>query len=104
MMTNGDLYCKIISGGGRDENGNNLPEDVSWGEPIPCLWTTNTHNNNGTYQDGKFTVAAYTVLIELQDFTATCIKLISDRGTNLGEFQIQDIQFLDSVGRVKIMV
>ena len=104
MITNGTISSKIITGGGLDSNGDPVAVTTSWGTPIECLIKTNTHSNNGKLEDGEFTMASYEVIIPLQDFSADRIKLVNDRGTILGEFQIQDIQFLDTVDRVKIQV
>ena len=43
-------------------------------------------------------------LIEENDFTAKRLRLVDNRGTELGEFEIQDIQYLESVGATQITV
>jgi len=103
-MENGTLQYKIITGGGLDASGDPIQVTEDWSEPIDCWIKTNLHNQKGKYEDGKFTMAKYEVLIELQPFEADRIKLITDKNKDLGEFQIQDCQFLDIAGRVKIMV
>lgn len=104
-MINGTLQYQIRTGGGFNPvNGDPVPATGAWSDYIDCFIQTNTHNNKGKYQDGKLTIATYTVLIETQAIDADRVKLVTDRGTELGEFQVQDIQFLDSVGRVKITV
>ena len=103
-MINGTLQCKTRATEGFDIEGNPSPEAGKWSDYIDCFIQTNTHSNKGTYQDGRFTIAAYTVLIETQPFDADRIKLVTDKGKHLGEFQVQDIQFMDIVGRVKITV
>jgi hypothetical protein len=49
-------------------------------------------------------VAFYEILIEMQPFESDRIRLTNNRGKVLGEFQVQNVQFLDLVGRVKIIV
>ena len=74
-----------------------------WGESISCNIKTNSHSNKGTYQDGKFTTAKYEILTELSDISAKRVKLVLN-GSDLGDFAVQDIQKLSSVGRTKIIV
>lgn len=103
-MKNGTLQYAIVSGGGIDSNHLPVAVATSWSDPIDCLIITNTHNNKGTYQDGKFTVCAYEIHIEKQAFSAKRVKLTNSRSVDLGEFQVQDVQFLDLVRKVKILV
>ena len=103
-MKNGTLQYAITTGGGVNTNGDPVPVIAAWSNPIDCLIITNTRNNKGAYQDGKFTVCAYEIHIEKQSFTANRIKLVNSRGDQLGEFEVQDIQFLDLVRKVKIIV
>jgi len=77
---------------------------ATWSEPIDCFIQTIHKAKKGKYEDGLFTLATYMVLIELQPFEADRVKLITDTGKQLGEFQTQDIQRLNTVGRVKISV
>lgn len=103
-MKNGTLKYAAITGGGFDGNNDPLPVTTSWSDPVDCLIITNTRNDKGTYQDGKFTVCKYTIHLDKQPFEAKRVKLTNDRGIDLGEFQVQDIQFLDLVRKVKIIV
>lgn len=104
MTTNGTISCKIQTGGGLDGAGNPITITTEWSEPVLCLIKTNSHSNKGKYEDGVFTMATYEVLLEIQEFTANRIKLVNNVGSDLGEFQIQDIQFLENAGRIKIQV
>ena len=103
-MTNGTLQIRTKTGGGIDANGEAIPATGAWSDDVDCFIQTNGHSNKGKYADGKFTIAAYTVLIESQTFNADRIKLVTQNGEELGEFQVQDVQFLDTAGRVKITV
>lgn len=103
MQYNGTIQYKIISGGGRDNKGNPIPVSSSWCDPIDCLIRTVKHNHN-IYHEGKFEASSYEVLLELQDFGADMIKLTSNKGKVLGEFEVQDISDVDRSGRIKITV
>ena len=110
VLTNGKLCntteqysYKVLSGGGLDGNGEPIISTVSWSEPIRCLYKTVKHSNT-IYQQGKFTDKSYEILIESRDFQADTVKLTNDRTQFLGEFEVQDIEFVNRSGRVKITV
>ena len=97
MQYNGTIQYKVLSGGGLDGNGEPIISTVSWSEPIRCLYKTVKHSNT-IYQQGKFTDKSYEILIE------STVKLTNDRTQFLGEFEVQDIEFVNRSGRVKITV
>ena len=66
MRVNGTLEYLIKQTSSFDEDGVPTPLASTWSKPIECWIQTNTHNERGTYQDGKFTQASYLVLIERQ--------------------------------------
>lgn len=66
MRVNGILSYLIEQTSSFDEDGVPTPAEPTWSQPVECLIQTNTHNERGTYQDGKFTQASYLVLIERQ--------------------------------------
>ena len=103
MQYNGTIQYKVLSGGGLDGNGEPIISTVSWSEPIRCLYKTVKHSNT-IYQQGKFTDKSYEILIESRDFQADTVKLANDRTQFLGEFEVQDIEFVNRSGRVKITV
>ncbi|MFA5849944.1 MAG: hypothetical protein WC833_08675 [Bacteroidales bacterium] len=106
MIVNGKLRYSVQSGGGQDVNNDPIPVVDSWSDPVDCAIKANANVNKGTYQDGKFTVASYEVLMEMRSFDSSRIELTDDRGRMLGVFQVlpQNIKFLDAVQRVKIIV
>lgn len=104
MIVNGKLYYQIETGGGKDEDDDPIPVVVSWSEPIECNVKVNTRNNKGKYKDDTFVIASYEVLIELDDFTATRVRIEDANGNDLGEYPIQSISPLIAVGRTKIIV
>nr|DAV93142.1 MAG TPA: hypothetical protein [Caudoviricetes sp.] len=103
MQYNGVIQYKILSGGGLDENSEPIQSDVSWSKPINCSYKAVKHNHS-IYQQGKFTDSSYEILIEIQEFEADTVKLTNDRNKMLGEFEVQDIVFIERSGRVKITV
>lgn len=85
-------------------DGNPIAVITELGEVIPCRIQTNTKNNQGKYQDGKFIISSYSILIQLKpQFEASRIK-INLSGKDLGEFEVQNVEYLTVVGRIKITV
>lgn len=103
MQYNGTIQYRILSGGGLDENSEPIKSDSSWSDPIRCLYRSVKHTH-GIYQQGKFTDSNYEILIESKEIEVDMVKLTNDRNKMLGEFEVQDIVFLERSGRVKITV
>lgn len=105
MMTNGFLQYEIISKGSDfDKYGEPVTgASVEWSEPIPCSIKTNSDNRKGKYEDGEFRVASFTILIEEQDFNTNRVRL-ERSGRELGEYRVQNIEDLPTMGRIKITV
>lgn len=104
-MINGILQYETTSGGGISEITNDpIPVVSAWSGSIDCLIITVKHNNKGIYQDGKFIAASYMIHIDPQIFDAKKVKLTDSRDKDLGTFLVQDLQFLDVVGKIKIVV
>lgn len=103
IIENGTLQIANKTGGGF-QNGKPVKADDVTEKPIPCNITKNRYDHLGTYIDGKFTRASFIVLIDMQLFDASRVILTTDRGKCFGEFEVQDIQYLDVVGNVKIIV
>ena len=106
MRTNGILQVLESSNSASfDKNGEPIEavNGSNWSSPIPCSIKTVKHHHKGTYEDGGFTVSSYEILMEVGEFEAARIKL-EKGGKSLGEFAVQDIQELSSVGRIKIIV
>lgn len=104
MIINGTIYYQETSGGGTDGNDDPIAVVESWSEPIECNIKVNNRNNKGKYFDTGFVMASYEILIEADDFTATRVKLEDANGHSLGEYPIQSISPLISIGRIKITV
>jgi hypothetical protein len=103
MMTNGTIQYQVTTGGGKDLRGNPIPVVTDWTEAVECGIKENHYSNNGTYVDGKFTMASYEVLVEEAPAGVKRVKL-TRAGVALGEFAIQGVRPLTNVGRVKIVV
>jgi hypothetical protein len=103
IIENGTIQIVERKGGGM-ENGNPVKVTETLSDPIPCNFTTNQNDHLGRYEGGTFTQAKYVVLIDTRDFAAEYVVLATVRGERLGQFRVQDIQFLDVVGNVKITV
>jgi hypothetical protein len=105
MVTNGTLEEKVITGGGVDPTtGDPIAVTSSYSTAVPCYIKVNKRNNMGVNTGGSFTLAQYEILIPSQIFTTKTIRLKDARSTVLGEFEVQSIEFLDKVQRVKITV
>lgn len=102
IPTNGFIQAQIVSGGGLNEEGIPIPISESWGEQILARIQTNTYSNKGKYQDGKFIMSSYIILIQ-KPFSSNRVK-INLNGVSLGEFDVQNTEVLKLVGRVKIVV
>ena len=100
-----DRINKSISAICREYNidSSDFVEESSVSDGSRCLYKTVKHSNT-IYQQGKFTDKSYEILIESRDFQADTVKLTNDRTQFLGEFEVQDIEFVNRSGRVKITV
>lgn len=104
MRVNGTLSYLIEQTASFDEDGVPTPNVSTWSQPVECWIQTNTHNERGTYQDGKFTQASYLVLLERQRLATEPSRVRLVRGTKeLGEYDVQDCQRVH-LDRIKIIV
>lgn len=103
MRTNGIILFRTSAGEpSTNEDGEPVAGVSQWSEPVECWIQTNTHNEKGAYADGKFTQAAYTVLIEEQPIRTDRVRL-TRHGEYLGEFAVQDTSHV-TLDRVKLTV
>lgn len=107
MFTNGFLQYEIVND---DAEFNQYGEPVSgaaseWSKPIACSIKTNQDNRKGRYEDGEFRIASFIVMLEdgCERFNANRIRL-ERYGNTLGEFRVQSIEELRTVGRLQIIV
>lgn len=92
------------SGGGLDDDGNPVPVQGGWSDPIDCRIVTLSKSDTGKYEDGKFIQSSYMIYIDgTEEIEADRVKL-NRQGVYLGEFNVQSNEYLRLVKRVKIRV
>ena len=94
----------VISDGYTDCNGETVPAVTDWGKFVECKYRANTLNNRGRYDGGKFTQMAFEITAEDMNFDSNCIRLSDSAKRLVCEKEVQSIERLDSVQRVKITV
>lgn len=104
MRTNGTIQYDVMGQGGVNEYGEPMAAQCSWSDPIPCSVAVNSDTRKGTYEDGKFRQASFTILIERQDLPEIHRVRIMRYEEDLGEYGIISIEPLALVGRVKLIV
>lgn len=112
MRTNGLLYIQRTSVSKEaetttfDEDGNPIENNTKWCGPLPCSIMTITDNRMGIYEDGHYRACSFCILLDSMEFPcrkADMVKLVR-QGEDLGEFAVQSIELIESVGRVKMIV
>jgi len=104
MIYNGTIKTLFSASGTLDSDGDPVESTPSWSDDIQCQIRTIKHNNKGIYQDGKFIQSSYEILVKMQTIDTKRIKITDERSKELGEFEVQDIEYLNSVQMVKITV
>lgn len=120
MRTNGFFQYEILptNGSDFDEYGNPIAvTELSYSDKCECLIKTVTDNRKGVYEDGTFRQSSYEVLTEHSDQLFDTLRKVKSillhrsDGANssafdedLGEFAIQSVQPLLTVGRLRIIV
>lgn len=103
MRCNGTLRYEIRSQSTLNEYGEPIAAPSYWSDPIRCAITANSDTRLGKYEDGEFRQASYVVLLEYQDIDFDRIQI--ERGNEiLGDFRVQCIEPLPTVGRLKVTV
>jgi hypothetical protein len=108
MRTNGYLTYRISGEPAFNDDGEPVAAADTQPDKIKCFIETNTHNVNGKYSDGEFTVSSYTVLAQRGSVPADInsvhlYRKDSRKEQDLGEFEVQDNQEI-SLDRIKITV
>lgn len=104
IIENGTIQAVEKTGGGF-QGGRPVSVTETLGDPIPCNIRVVKNDKRGTYVDGKFTQTQLVILIELQPFTATRVKVTDTlRGVDYGTFDVQAIQQLHATGATQIDV
>jgi hypothetical protein len=106
IIENGTIQTISTTGGGM-LHGRPVEVQETRSEPMWCNIKTNTDDRKGRTVDSVFRRTEYEVLIdtaEVERFTAERVVLTDNRGHELGEFRVQDVQHMDAVGAIKITV
>ena len=101
---NGTVQAQIITGGGVGLDGYPLKPTIDWGSPVECKYIENTFNNRGKYIDGSFTQMSFSITLFDLDFDAKIVRLTSNRGKIICEKEVQSLNVLDEIQRVKITI
>lgn len=104
IPNNGTIEIKVSTLGGYNDDGNPIPATSEWGVPIPCRVVTNNRSVEGKYKDGEFVMSSYQIFIDGQgEIKADRVRL-TRQGVELGEFDVQNNEYLRLVKRNKIHV
>lgn len=101
---NGRIQSQIVVEGVGNEYGETTPSTISWGDEVDCKYVANTQNNSGRYVDGEFTKSAYSITISDVSFNANVIRLTNNQGVVICVKEVQSLELLDAIQRVKISV
>lgn len=105
IIQNGTIEFKTKTGGGIDPvTGYPSAVSSSWGNPIPCQYIINSHDNLGMAHGEHFVAASYTVLVEQQSLSSEQLRIKDRSGATVGEFSIISVEQLDAVCQTKILV
>jgi hypothetical protein len=100
----GYIQAQIQTGGGKNQFGELVPAEISWGSKKECRYHANVLNNRGKYEDGKFTQSAYIITLFDMDVEASIIRLFNSKDNLICEKEVQSLEILEDVQRVKITV
>ena len=102
LPCNGYIEVKTAVGGGIDADGIPIAAQEAYGSPIPARIQTLRRSKDGRYEDGRFIESSYYVFIPIdRAFEADEVR-ITHNGHMLGDFLVQNIEYLTLVGRIKI--
>lgn len=100
----GFINAQIVVPGHIDDNGIPVSGSVSWGDDVECKYFAVTNDNKGRYNDGEFKRIAYEITTENMDFDAKIIRLKDSKGRVICEKEVQSLEELEDVQRVKITI
>lgn len=109
IFSNGTLrFANATAGGDLDEHGNPVPATDADMNEVPCTITASSESRSGTYEDGSYKKASYSVTCNMEDvgdeFNPRTIQLVHENKGNLGDFQVQRIEYYKLTGTVEIWV
>lgn len=100
----GFIQAKLSGESKINEGGEPVAASVSFGKKIECRYISTLFNQKGRYEGGTFTQSAYEIIIENMDFNAKTIRLIDSRGNQVCEKDIQSLEVLETIQRIKITI
>lgn len=106
IIPNGLLQVIMRTGGGIDpETGHaRRPASSVYGEDIPCQILPKTYDALAVSNGGNYTLAEYEILIDERPFEAVAIRIENDKGQELGEYSVKEIEPLPAVYQIRIIV
>lgn len=105
IVVNGQIICLHLKETSAKKTTQSFEFDLS--DKYDCNIKTISADKQGKEVDSTYGRASYEILVDQKDcfiFDAKRVQLVDSRGQNLGEFVVQDVRYLDSVGVIKIFV
>lgn len=100
----GFINAQIVVPDYFDDNGKPVPGSVNWDSDVECKYFANINNNKGRYPDGVFKQTAFEITTDDMNFDAKMIRLKNRKGEVICEKEVQSLEELESVQRIKITV
>ena len=100
----GFIQAKLPEESKTNEGGEPIVSPISFGEKKECRYISTLFNQKGRYEGGTFTQSAYEIVIEDMSFNAKAIRLIDSRGNLVCEKEIQSLEVLETIQRIKITI
>lgn len=101
---NGYINAQIGTEGYIDENGIPVQGSIDWGPDVECKYFANVNNNKGRYPDGEFKQISFEITTEDMEFTANIIRLKDSNKRVICVKEVQSLEVLEHVQRVKITI
>lgn len=101
----GYINAQIQIPGSVDDDGIPIPGSTSWGEDIECQYIALLQNNKGRTNDGgEFKQSSFEITTSEMDFFAKTIRLKDRLKREVCVKEVQSLEELYSVQRIKITV
>ena len=100
----GFINAQITVAGYINDDGIPVPGSTTWGPDIECKYFANVNNNKGRYPDGEFKQTTFEITTEDMEFTAKIIQLKDSKNRLIGVKEVQSLEELEDVQRIKITV
>ncbi|MDD2300874.1 MAG: hypothetical protein PHU69_14730 [Fermentimonas sp.] len=100
----GFISKQIFTDGYINDDGIPVPGSTDWGADVECKYFATENNNKGRYIDGDFKQIAFEITTEDMSFDANIIRLKDRKGNVVCEKEVQSLEELENVQRIKITV